>query len=117
MDWSNKAIAPAAAGLFSPQREASGLNARLLTPLPVRKIVVSGAETRSFTGAVIMMDQVGGQSVPRNTIQRVAGGCDLLEILTNDHDFQQGKFEVLMTEQRYPSGSCGRPPSCDPCSP
>jgi len=71
--WSEKAIAPAVAGLFSPQREALGLDARLLTPLLVQKIVVSGAETRSFARAVKVMDQVGGQGVSRNTIQRVVG--------------------------------------------
>ena len=73
MPWSKKAIAPAVAGLFFPQREALGFDARLLTPLLVQKIVVSGAETRSFTRAVKVMNQVGGQGVSRNTIQRVVG--------------------------------------------
>jgi len=50
-----------------------GLDARLLTPLLVQKIVVSGAETRSFTRAVIVMNRVGGQSVSAKTIQRVVG--------------------------------------------
>jgi len=50
-----------------------GLDARLVTPLLVQRIVVSGAETRSFTRAVIVMDQVGGQSVSAKTIQRVVG--------------------------------------------
>lgn len=73
MRRSNKGIAPAVAGLFFPQREALGLDARLLTPLLVQRIVVSGAETRSFTRAAIVMDQVGGQCVSTNTIQRVVG--------------------------------------------
>jgi len=50
-----------------------GFDARLLTPLLIQKIVVSGAETRSFTRAVKVMDQVGGQGVSRNTMQRVVG--------------------------------------------
>ena len=73
MPWSNKAIVPAVAGLFFPHREALGLDARLLTPLLVQRIVVSGAETRSFTRAAIVMDQVGGQSVSAKMIQRVVG--------------------------------------------
>ena len=59
------------AGLFSPQREALGFDARGLIPLLVQRIVVSGAKTRSFKRPAIVMDQMAGQTVSAKTIERV----------------------------------------------
>jgi hypothetical protein len=64
---------PVAAGLFFPQREALGFDARALTPLLVQRIAVSASETRSFHRAAIVMGQVAGQAVSAKTIQRVVG--------------------------------------------
>jgi hypothetical protein len=66
-----RVIAPDAAGGFSPLREALGLDARELTPLLVQRITHSGAETRSFKRAAIVMKQVAGQPVSAKTIERV----------------------------------------------
>ena len=64
-------IAPAAAGAFSPLREALGFDARELTPLLVQRITFAAAETRSFERAAIVMKQVGDQPVSAKTIERV----------------------------------------------
>jgi hypothetical protein len=48
-----------------------GLDARELTPLLVRRITVTGAETRSFKRAAIVMKDVGDSGISAATIQRV----------------------------------------------
>jgi hypothetical protein len=68
---SRRVIAPNAAGVFFPLREALGLDARELTPLPVQRITNAGAEARSFKRAAIVMKQVAGQPVSAKTIERV----------------------------------------------
>jgi hypothetical protein len=68
---SRRVIAPNAAGVFFPLREALGLDARELTPLLVQRITNAGAEARSFKRAAIVMKQVAGQPVSAKTIERV----------------------------------------------
>ena len=65
------AFVPAAAGAFSPLREALGLDSRELTPLLVRRITYAGAEARSFKRAALVMKLVAGQPVSAKTIERV----------------------------------------------
>jgi hypothetical protein len=48
-----------------------GLDARELTPLLVQRITVTGAETRSFHRAAIVMKTVGDAGISAATIQRV----------------------------------------------
>jgi len=60
-----------AVGVFSPLREALGLDARELTPSLVCRITHAGAEARSFKRAAIVMKQVAGQPVSAKTIERV----------------------------------------------
>jgi hypothetical protein len=68
---SQRAFVPAAAGAFSPLREALGLDARELSPWMVQRITYAGAEARSFKRAAIVMKQVAGQPVSAKTIERV----------------------------------------------
>jgi hypothetical protein len=56
---------------FFPLREASGFDARELTPLLVQRIAIAAAEARSFKRAAIVMKQVGDQGVSAKTIERV----------------------------------------------
>src|SRR5262245_65237888 len=65
------ASVPAAAGAFSPLREALGLDAREFSSVMVRRITFAAAEARSFKRAAIVMRQVAGQSVSAKTIERV----------------------------------------------
>jgi hypothetical protein len=58
-------------GIFFPQREALGLDAKEWTPLLVQRIVYAAAETRSFARAAVVLRQVGGNAVSPNTIQRI----------------------------------------------
>jgi hypothetical protein len=67
----SKAIAPIAEGIFFPQREVMGLDARELTPVLVSRAVIASAHTRSLAKAGIVTRDVGGQRVPAKTIQRV----------------------------------------------
>ena len=70
--WKNPSVtAPAVDGAFSPLRETLGLDARELTPLLVRRITATGAETRSFHRAAIVMKNVGDSGVSAKTIERV----------------------------------------------
>jgi hypothetical protein len=62
----------AVGGLFFPQREALGLDARELTPGLVQRIAYATAETRSFARAAIVLKEVGGCPVSAKTIHRVA---------------------------------------------
>jgi hypothetical protein len=47
-----------------------GFDARELTPALLQRIVIAGAETRSFKRAAIVVKQVGGQAVSPKTIER-----------------------------------------------
>jgi hypothetical protein len=58
-------------GIFFPQREALGLDAKEWTPLLVQRIVYAAAETRSFARAAVVLREVGGNAVSPNTIQRI----------------------------------------------
>jgi hypothetical protein len=56
-----------------------GLDAREWTPLLTQRIVYAAAETRSFARAAVVLQQVGGNAVSPNTIQRIThavGTCD-----------------------------------------
>jgi hypothetical protein len=59
-------------GLFFPQREKLGFDARQLTPLLVSRVIVAAAQTRAFAKAAIVMADVAGQAVSAKTIERVA---------------------------------------------
>lgn len=48
-----------------------GFDAREITPLLVRRITISAAESRSFKRAAIVIKEVGGQTVSAKTIERV----------------------------------------------
>jgi hypothetical protein len=48
-----------------------GFDARQETPLLVQRMTIAAAETRSFKRAAIVVQEVGGQGVSFNTIQRV----------------------------------------------
>jgi hypothetical protein len=63
--------APAVGGIFFPQREGLGLDSRELTPALVQRIVYAGSESRSFSRATVVLQQVGGNEVSAKTIQRV----------------------------------------------
>lgn len=69
--WKPAASATAVGGLFFPQREALGLDARELTPGMVQRITYAAAETRSFQRAAIVLKEVGGSPVSAKTIHRV----------------------------------------------
>lgn len=58
-------------GLFFPQRQKLGFDARQLTPLLVSRVVVAAAQTRAFGKAAIVMADVAGQEVSAKTIERV----------------------------------------------
>ena len=58
-------------GIFFPQREALGLDARELTPALAQRIVYAASESRSFSRATIVLKQVGGNEVSAKTIERV----------------------------------------------
>jgi hypothetical protein len=58
-------------GIFFPQREALGLDAKEWTPLLTQRIVYAAAETRSFARASVVLKQVGGNAVSPKTIQRI----------------------------------------------
>jgi hypothetical protein len=64
-------VAVSVGGIFFPQREALGLDARELTPLLVSRAMFSAAHSRSFAKAEIITAEVGGQRVPAKTIQRL----------------------------------------------
>jgi hypothetical protein len=68
---SRSPFAPHVVGAFSPLRETLGFDARELTPLLVRRIIVAAAETRSFKRGAIVLEQVGGQKLSAKTIERV----------------------------------------------
>jgi len=61
----------AVGGIFFPQREALGLDARELTPALAQRIVYAASESRSFSRAAIVLKQVGGNEVSAKTIERV----------------------------------------------
>lgn len=65
------ATARNAAGIFFPHREAFGFDARELTPMMIKPIVVAAAFTRAFEKAAIVMQEVAGQAVSAKTIERV----------------------------------------------
>lgn len=59
------------AALFFPLREVLGLDARTLTPLLVKKVTVTAADTRSFDRAARVLRNAGDQPVSAKTIERV----------------------------------------------
>ena len=69
--WSPSVIAADVGGIFFPQREALGLDAKEWTPLLVQRMVYAAAETRSFARAAVVLRQVGGNAVSPKTIQRI----------------------------------------------
>jgi hypothetical protein len=71
MSGSRKGTAPAAGGIFFPQREALGLDARALTPALTQRIIYAASESRSFARAALVLQQVGGNEVSAKTIERV----------------------------------------------
>ena len=74
--------APAVGGIFFPQREALGLDARELTPALVQRIVYAASESRSFSRATIVLKHVGGNELSAKTIERVTltVGSELAEL-------------------------------------
>jgi hypothetical protein len=64
-------IAAVVGGIFFPQREALGLDAKEWTPLLTQRIVYAAAETRSFARAAVVLRQVGGNAVSPKTVQRI----------------------------------------------
>lgn len=59
------------AGLFFPQREALGLDPRESTPGFKRQLVILNSELRSLKRVRIVTDQVLGQKVSTNTVERI----------------------------------------------
>jgi hypothetical protein len=55
------------------------LDARVLSPGMVERVVFAAAETRSFARAELALEKIGGVAVSPNTVQRVVGdvGCEL----------------------------------------
>jgi len=80
--WNGKGLAPAAGGIFFPQREALGLDSRELTPALAQRIVHAAAETRSSQRASLVLKHVGGNEVSPSTVQRVTHqvGLELAEL-------------------------------------
>jgi hypothetical protein len=65
-----------------------GLDAREWTPLLTQRIVYAAAETRSFARAAVVLQQVGGNAVSPNTIQRIthAVGNELAALRDAEED-------------------------------
>lgn len=72
--WSYRnsaANAPSVDGLFFPQREHLGFDAREFTPTLVHRAVFAAAETRSFRRAEIVLCEVGGHAVDAKSVERL----------------------------------------------
>ena len=79
-----------------------GLDAREWTPLLVQRIVYAAAETRSFARAAVVLQQVGGNAVSPNTIQRITHAVG-------------NELAVLRdAEEDAPTESLVRPPEAPP---
>ena len=61
----------AVGGLFFPQREALGLNAREQTPTLTERLVYAAADTRSFERAEIVLRRIADGTVSAKTIERI----------------------------------------------
>lgn len=70
--WNQRHTAPAVGGIFFPQREKLGLDARELTPRLVGKIVHACGDARSEKRAQISLEKVGDVKVSLKTIERVS---------------------------------------------
>jgi hypothetical protein len=77
--WS--ATVASVAAIFFPLRELLGFDARELTPLLVKKVVVTAADTRSFQATARVLRDGGDQPVSAKTIERVVHdvGWELVE--------------------------------------
>jgi hypothetical protein len=94
-----KVIAPRVGGIFFPMRERLGFDARLLTPLVVRKMTVIAAETRSYKRAVIALREAD-VFTSTNTVERVV--LDVGAELTQRRDAPKSPLPLANRPENVP---------------
>jgi len=85
-------IAAAVGGLFFPQREALGFDARESTPGFKRHVTILNGETRSFKRVSIVIQRVHGFEISPNTIERIC-----LDVGTELLDAEQQQWQDVLT--------------------